>query len=119
MNSTSLPIFEGNTNLNKLMISKYNEMNKLLIAINRKIVYLKLDARHALELKLDNELKIVLGRGDTAKRLERFILIYHKVLARRASDIEIVDLRYTNGMSISWKKNIKHNKGLAGDTKHV
>jgi len=30
-----------------------------------------------------------------------------------------VDLRYTNGMAISWKKNIKNYKGLAVGTKHV
>lgn len=117
--STSLPVFDGSANLNKLMISKYNEMNELLTVINRKVVYLKLDARHALELRLDNDLKIVLGRGDTTKRLERFILIYHKVLAKRALDIDAIDLRYTNGMAISWKKDIKNNKGILGDAKHV
>lgn len=119
INSTALPIFEGDAGLNKLMISKFHELNKLLVAINRKITYLKLDARHALELTLDNDLKIVLGRDDTTKRLVRFISIYHNVLASRAVDIDVVDLRYTNGMAISWKKNIKNNKGLAGDTKHV
>ena len=115
----SLPVFDGNTNLNKLMLSTYHEMNKLLIAIDRKITYLKLDARHAVELKLDNGLKVVLGRGDTTQRLERFIRIYHKILANRASDIDVIDLRYTNGMAIGWKKKIKNNKGMLGDTKHV
>ena len=115
----SLPVFDGNTNLNKLMLSRYHEMNKLLVAIDSKITYLKLDARHALELKLDNGLKVVLGRGDTTQRLERFIRIYHKILASRASDIDVIDLRYTNGMAIGWKKKIKNNKGMLGDTKHV
>lgn len=114
-----LPVFDGNTKLNKLMLSKYYEMNKLLVAIDRKIIYLKLDARHALELKLDNGLKIVLGRGDTTQRLERFIRIYHKILASRASDIDVIDLRYTNGMAIGWKKKIKNYKGMLEDTKHV
>lgn len=117
--TTSLPVFEGNTNLNKLMLSKYHEMNKILTAIDKKIIYLKLDARHAFELKLDNELKIVLGRGDTIQRLERFIFIYHKVLDKHATEIDVIDLRYTNGMAISWKKNIKDNKGMLGDAKHV
>ena len=117
--TTSLPVFEGNANLNKLMLSKYHEMNKILAAINKKITYLKLDARHALELKLDNELKIVLGRGNTTQRLERFIFIYHKVLAKHATDIDVIDLRYTNGMAISWKKSIKDKTGMLGDTKHV
>lgn len=114
--SNLLPVFEGKASLNKLMIEKYNAMNKLLITVDRKITYLKLDARHALELTLDNDLKIILGRGDTTQRLKRFISIYHKVIANRAVDIKAIDLRYTNGMAISWKRNIK---GMVGDAKHV
>lgn len=116
---SKLPVFEGEQKLNKLMLSKYHELNQLLISIDKKIVYLKLDARHALELTLDNSLKVVLGRDDTINRLERFILIYHKILAKHTGDIEVVDLRYTNGLAISWKKNFKKNKGTLGDAKHV
>ena len=109
--STNLPVFEGPESLNKLMLTKYYEMTELLTVINKKITYLKLDARHALELKLDNGLKIVLGRGETKRRLERLMSIYPKTLAERAKDIKAIDLRYTNGMAIRWKKNIKNNKG--------
>lgn len=115
----SLPVFDGAGSLNKLMLSKYYEMNKLLVAIDRKITYLKIDARHAVELKLDNGLKVVLGRGETAYKLERLIRIYHKILASRINDIEVIDLRYTNGMAIGWKKKLKNSKGSPGDMKHV
>ena len=115
----TLPVFEGEQKLNKLMLSKYHKINSLLETIDKKIVFLKLDARHALELTLNNSLKIVLGRDDAIKRLERFILIYDKVLAKHAADIDFIDLRYTNGMAVSWKKNLKNSKGMLGDTKHV
>lgn len=110
-----LPVFEGKASLNKLMLSKYYEMNKILTTINRKITYLKLDARLAVELKLDNGLKVVLGRGQTVNRLERLMNIYPKTLARHIENIEVIDLRYTNGMAIGWKK----YKGILGDMKHV
>ena len=87
--------------------------------ISRKITYLKFDARHALELKLDNGLKVVLGRDNTVLRLKRLTRIYNKVLLARINDIEVVDLRYTNGMAIGWKKNIKNTKDLLGDMKNV
>jgi cell division protein FtsQ len=115
----SLPVFEGSSNLNKLMLSKYYEMNKLLILINRKIIYFKIDARHAVELKLDNGLRVVLGRGDTLNRLQRLMRIYHKTLATRINDIEYIDLRYTNGMAIGWKKKLKNIKSTSGDMNHV
>jgi len=120
--SATLPVFEGNINLNKMMLEKYFEMNKLLVSIDRKISYLKVDARHAVELKLDNGLKVVLGRENNLHRLERLMLIYGKILASRISDIEVIDLRYTNGMAIGWKKKlnkIKASVDLSGDMKNV
>ena len=115
----SLPVFDGATKLNKLMLSKYYEMNGLLESIDRKITYLKIDARHAIELKLDNGLAVVLGRENTMHRLERLMRIYNKVLISRINDIEVIDLRYTNGMAIGWKKNLKNNKAASGDVTNV
>jgi len=118
----TLPVFEGSVNLNKMMLEKYFEMNKLLLSIDRKISYLKVDARHAVELKLDNGLKVVLGREHDLHRLERLMLIYEKILASRINDIEVIDLRYTNGMAIGWKKKLKKIKAsvdLSGDMKNV
>ena len=120
---SNLPVFEGETKLNKLMLAKYHELNPLLKNIKQKITYLKLDARHALELELENGLKIVLGRGKTIHRLERFMRIYNKVLVSRLNDIETIDLRYTNGMAIGWKNEIKikikNKNALLGDMKNV
>lgn len=115
----SLPVFDGDSSLNKLMLSKYYEMNKLLLTIGLKISYLRIDARHAVELKLDNGLKVVLGRGHTVNRLNRFMRIYPKVLAGRINDIAFIDLRYTNGMAVSWKQKMKNISGALGDIKHV
>jgi cell division protein FtsQ len=114
-----LPVFDGDSNLNKLMLSHYYEMNELLVTIDLKITYLKIDARHAVELKLDNGLKVVLGRGDSVNRLKRLMRVYHKVLANRINDIAVIDLRYTNGMAIGWKQRLKNIKGALGDMNHV
>ena len=115
----SLPVFDGNSKLNKLMLSHYYELNELLQTIDLEITYLNVDARHAVELKLNNGLKVVLGRGDSANRLKRLMRIYHKVLVNRINDIAVIDLRYTNGMAIGWKKRLENIKGALGDMKHV
>ncbi len=115
----NLPVFDGDAKLNKLMLSKYFEMNGLLATLNLKISYLKVDARHAVELKLGNGLKIVLGREDNLHRLKRLMLIYNKMLANRIDDIDAIDLRYTNGMAIGWKKDLQNRKGRLGDMKNV
>ncbi len=117
--STSLPVFEGDVQLNKMMLSHYFEMNNVLSQIKQEIIYIKIDARHAVEIKLDNGLEIVLGRENTMARLERLMKIYHKILASRINDISTIDLRYTNGMAIRWKSDLKKSVGLLGDMKHV
>lgn len=119
LSTETLPVFEGSVEANKIMLQKYYEMNAMLAEINRKITYLKFDARYALELKLDNGVKVVLGRDNTETRLKRLTRIYNKILLARINDIESVDLRYTNGMAIGWKKNIKNTKDMLGDMKHV
>ena len=115
----NLPVLDGPENLNQLMLSKYYEMSNQLMAINKNITYLKFDARHAVVLKLDNNLKIILGRDDVMQRLEKLIRIYPKVLAAHSSDINIIDLRYTNGMAIRWNDDTKKQKGISGDMNHV
>jgi len=117
--SASLPVFDGSSHLNKMMLEKYYEMNNVLARIEQKIVYIKIDARHAVELKLKNGLKIVLGRENTMGRLERLMRIYRKILVSRIDDIDAIDLRYTNGMAIRWKETLTKNKGSSGDMKHV
>lgn len=115
----ALPVFDGSSHLNKMMLSHYYEMNNLLETISQKIIYIKVDARHAVELKLNNGLKVVLGRENTMGRLERLMRIYNKILADRINDIEVIDLRYTNGMAVRWKENLNKNKSSVGDMKHV
>ena len=109
--SNALPELDGPENLNKLMLNKYREINKLLSVIGEKVSYLKIDARHSLELRLENGLKIVLGHDETKHRLERLISIYKKTLASRSKNIDAIDLRYTNGMAIRWKKINESKKG--------
>jgi len=115
----SLPVFEGKESLNKFMLVKYFEMSEVLKKIGRTIIYLKVDDRQAIQLRLDNDLKIVLGRGETMQRLERLMSIYPKTLISRINDIDVIDLRYTNGMAISWKKNIKQPNDMQGGMNNV
>lgn len=110
----TLPVFDGDVSLNKTMLDKFYKMNALLSKQKLTITYLQFNARHAVELKLNNGLKIILGRGEAMHRLKRFISIYSNSIEKHIDDIDAIDLRYTNGMAVSWK-----NKKSLGDMKHV
>lgn len=115
----SLPVFDANVKYNKYMLENISKMNAKLKKIERSISYYKIDARQATTLTLDNGLVIKLGRDASFKRLERFLSIYNKTLKEYVNKIDVVDLRYTNGMAIAWKKNLKNNKAIPGDMNHV
>ena len=73
-----------------------------LLAVGMRLSQVQLDARGAWELTLGNGARVRLGRQDVDARLERFISIASSVVAARATDVNYVDLRYSNGFSIGW-----------------
>jgi cell division protein FtsQ len=68
-----------------------------------RITALRYDERGAWELDLANGVTVRLGRRQYDERFERFITSAMKVVSQRATDIEYVDMRYTNGFAIGWR----------------
>ena len=68
-----------------------------------RITALRYDARGAWEFDLANGVTVRLGRRDFKERFERFMTTAVKVVSQRATDIEYVDMRYTNGFAIGWR----------------
>ena len=68
-----------------------------------RITALRYDARGAWEFDLANGVTVRLGRRQYDERFERFMTTAIKVVSQRATDIEYVDMRYTNGFAIGWR----------------
>lgn len=99
-----LPHLSGPDGNEQRMMEKYQEMQGMLKALGVRIVQLNLNARRAWHLRLGNGLVIQIGRTSSSSRLLRFIRTYSKVIEPQLDAIEAVDLRYTNGFSVRWKK---------------
>jgi cell division protein FtsQ len=52
------------------------------------------------ELTLDNGITVALGNRLLSERLQRFLLLYHRVLAERVPEPARVDTRYENGLAV-------------------
>lgn len=62
-------------------------------------------ARRSWQLTLNNGIKLNLGRGDTMKRLARFVELYPVLQQQAQTDgkrISYVDLRYDSGAAVGW-----------------
>lgn len=61
-----------------------------------------LDEKGGQKIVLKNGIHVVLGSQDLEKRLTRFFGVYEKHLESQKRQIETIDLRYTNGVAVSW-----------------
>lgn len=99
-----LPILSGPAGTHKQVMGHYKRMSLMLAKEGLTVQRLEIDARRALTVYLDTGLKILLGRDEHYLRLDRFIRTYDKALVTEISQIQRVDMRYTNGFSVLRKQ---------------
>lgn len=102
-----LPRLDGPPGTEWQVAQRYLAIQGRLVEQSLRVAALRLDARGAWELDLSNGVTVRLGRRQVDDRLDRFVKIGAPVIAGRAADIRYVDMRYSNGFSIGWRKNRK------------
>lgn len=98
-----LPRLSGPEGSESLVAQRYLSAQGRMLEAGMRIAAVRLDERGAWELDLDNGLTIRLGRSQVDERLDRFIHTASQVVARRATDISYIDMRYSNGFTIGWR----------------
>ena len=71
------------------------------------ITQLSLNSRDEWQLLLNKHLLLILGTDQLEERLQRFILLYSKVIEKKEEKVAYIDFRYPNGVAIKWKSNSK------------
>lgn len=98
-----LPRLSGPANSAPVLLTRFGAIDERLAHAGRRLAGLELNARRAINLRLDNGIELALGREDNDARLSRFLNIYRRELAPRAEAVKYVDMRYTNGGAVHWK----------------
>ncbi len=97
-----LPVFRGPPGSAGELLKGHRAMTRVLNAAGLKIARLKMDERRAWSIELGNGMVLALGRRHGVARLRRFVTAYRTALAKRTTEVEYVDLRYTNGFAVRW-----------------
>jgi cell division protein FtsQ len=84
-------------------MQQFHDLNRMFSNDGLSLIGLTLETRGAWTLELDNGIRIVAGREQLVPRLRRFLNIYRLSLADKAEQIEQIDIRYTNGVAVSWR----------------
>ena len=109
-----LPLFMAPAGMEHNVTELYRDLSAQLAPLELRIVEIKLDERRAVQLQLHNGIELVLGREERLARLQRFVKIYHKSLARHTTRIRRIDLRYSNGMALQWDNATTQDKASRG-----
>lgn len=99
----NLPKFVGPDGKQMIMLQHFNKINRLLTPLHAKISYLEMTPYLTWRLTLNNGITLQMGHKDILTRLGHFVKVYPKIVGNRATDVEYIDLRYSNGMAIRWK----------------
>lgn len=59
--------------------------------------------RGAWQVQLTNDWIVEIGKVQQRKRIQRLVVAYNRELKNKADKISKVDLRYANGLAVSWK----------------
>lgn len=99
-----LPRLTGPQGSEWQVAQRYLSAQGRLIESGMRLAALDLDARGAWQLELANGISVRLGRRRVDERLDRFIQTALPVMSGQATDIDYVDMRYSNGFAIGWKR---------------
>lgn len=98
-----LPRLSGPEGQYALVATRYLDIREKLIPMGLDVRRVHVDARGAWEMTLANGIDIRLGRRQVGERIQLFLDVAANIIARREQEIDFVDMRYSNGFTISWK----------------
>jgi cell division protein FtsQ len=98
-----LPRLSGPAGTLSQVAQRYLAVQGRMLEAGMRIAALRLDERGAWELDLDNGVTVRLGRREVDERIDRFIKTASQVIAHHVTEINYVDMRYSNGFAIGWR----------------
>ncbi len=102
-----LPRLYGPDNRSDEVLQQYQYWARQLRGSEFVIESVSLDRRNSWQLQTTDKVVLILGNKMLESRLQRFIEVYSKVLKGRRERIQSIDLRYSNGFTVSWKTGLQ------------
>lgn len=105
-----LPILKGPENTYSQMMDQLQMFREDLKNTGFKIAELTLNKRRSWTMQLADGPLLILGRKNIPKRINRIATFMMSGLRKNMQDMEIIDLRYTNGFAVRWKQDTKNSE---------
>ena len=102
-NLKSLPVLEADFGSSQAMIAQYLLLAELLAPTDLRLTELQRDAVGAWQIETAAGVRIVLGRDQIIEKIRRLIVVWGSGLDIQLNNIATIDLRYPNGLAVSWR----------------
>ena len=99
-----LPLVNGSSYQPAWVLNRFYQLEARFNKIDEQLVALRVDNRGALDAELISGLRIKFGRIDIKRKMDRLVNIYERQILPRREQIRQLDLRYSNGFAVAWKK---------------
>ncbi len=101
-NFLHLPRINGYSDQSAELLQRYSEMQSEFSIHGIRITELTEDSKGALNLVLNERLKVNIGSENNNLKIKNLLAVYPKQIKPRAEYIKTIDFRYSNGFSIAW-----------------
>ncbi|MGJ8690258.1 MAG: cell division protein FtsQ/DivIB [Gammaproteobacteria bacterium] len=96
----TLPLLQGPEGMERKVMEQYQVFSQMLSDTGLRVREIDLSDRGSWILHMDNDLRVSIGRSNVMERMERFVRFFSQHLYAQLEQIEAIDLRYSNGISI-------------------
>jgi cell division protein FtsQ len=98
----ALPLLRGPEGTARSLMVRYQRIIEILAPLHLAVEQLAVDERGQLEVVLQGGVRVMIGSDDFLERMHRFVAIYRAELASRYARVERVDLRYEQGVAVTY-----------------
>ncbi|UTF59647.1 cell division protein FtsQ/DivIB [Gilvimarinus sp. DA14] len=99
---SQLPELSGRDIESAKIMRQYQDFSRLLRSRNLGIARLWVDELDTWRIQLESRTELVLGKDELPEKLQRFLRVYDEHLVQNFDAVERIDLRYANGLAVSW-----------------
>ncbi|HSS65114.1 MAG TPA: cell division protein FtsQ/DivIB [Gammaproteobacteria bacterium] len=95
------------------VLERFEQMTPVAKALGTTITTVALDNRGAWRVDLSSGLTLRLGQGDRLGQVAPYVAALPQILGDRFGDAAGIDLRYSNGFAVKWRKHATPEEGQA------
>lgn len=105
LNTDKLPLLHGPQHTEERVMRQYWSLTQVLRPLGYNIERLEMRERGSWFLTTQAGVEFLLGRDEIVEKMRRFVVIYEQELKGQMDQVARIDLRYTNGLAVTWRPN--------------